>query len=160
MLGTITFVVIFSILSLVTHIPELRGAVAFDRSVSAEGSFIAQSVAALMLHSGAGTFFVTALYSFVLSVNIVLLYEYYKRFGVVLKKTSPAGILGAVFGMLGIGCAACGTLVLTAALSMIGLSWILLLLPFNGLEIYVIGIIILLISAYKLYMALTKPLVC
>ena len=159
-LGTITFVVIFSIISLVTHIPEIKGAIAFDNALSARGSFIIQTVIALLLHSGMGTFFVTVLYSFVLSVNVVLLYEYYHRFGIVLKKTSPAGMFGAAFGILGIGCAACGTLALTAALSMIGLSWIVLLLPFKGLEVYAIGIVILLISAHRLYRAINKPMTC
>lgn len=72
--------------------------------------------------------------------------------GIVLSKLSimrKQGKLGFVFGagvisLVSAGCAACGL----SLLSLIGLSSVLALLPFHGIEFYIISIIVLIICLY------------
>ena len=151
---------IFLVLSLITHVAELSDALRFDRDFKTGGTLVFSTVISLITHSTSGTFIATALYSIIFALNIHLLIRYYKKHGSLLRSTSSAGAVGAVIGMLGIGCAACGTLALTAALSLIGLGSLLVLLPFNGQEIYYLGIVILIFSSLKLKRMIDKPLVC
>lgn len=71
-----------------------------------------------------------------------------------------SGVLGTLAGLLGLGCAACGTFVLSPLLVTIGAGGLLTLLPFGGEELKYIGIILLLLSAYLLARDVNKPVVC
>lgn len=69
------------------------------------------------------------------------------------RKKSPTGILWWIIGILTVGCPACS---ITIA-SVVGLSALMILLPFKGLEIKVIAIILL---AYASYMTIRDLTVC
>lgn len=68
--------------------------------------------------------------------------------------------LGLIFAFLGIGCAACGTALLSVVLSFFGFSTMLSVLPYKGEEIGYIGILILCIATYVLAQKVTAPNVC
>ena len=59
-----------------------------------------------------------------------------------------SGALGVVLGVLGAGCAACGSAVLLGVLSLFGVSTSLLFLPLDGLEFAVGALIVLTLSIY------------
>lgn len=75
---------------------------------------------------------------------------------------SAAGtsVLGTSLGILGVGCASCGSVILAAFFGIASSASWLIRLPFRGLEFNLLGIVLL---AYALVMAgrkLSKPLAC
>lgn len=74
-------------------------------------------------------------------------------------------LLGATSGgmlaaLLGIGCIACGPLLLGSIFSLVGAGGILLLLPLHGAELGVIAFFLLLYALYSVQKVITAPLVC
>lgn len=67
------------------------------------------------------------------------------------------GTLGAAVGTAGAGCAACGPTVLAGLLSAIGLTGVLSLLPFHGLELLVLGALLLLLSLHRTAATMAAP---
>jgi len=60
------------------------------------------------------------------------------------------GALGVLLGALGAGCAACGSAVLVGLLSLVGAGGLVLLLPFEGLELSALALVALGLSMYWL----------
>lgn len=94
-------------------------------------------------------------------VNVALL-AYYIR-----KRQSPGigsnatlSVGGLVSGVFGIGCAACGTFILTSVLSAFGAVGILSFLPFGGEEFGFLGVGLLVYSTYMILKKIDDPLVC
>lgn len=73
---------------------------------------------------------------------------------------AAAGASGIVAGALGIGCAACGSLVLMSFIGTVGGIGALAVLPLRGGEFGVLGVALLGYSTYLLVRQITKPLVC
>jgi hypothetical protein len=71
-----------------------------------------------------------------------------------------AGFGGLVSGFFGIGCAACGTLILGPVLTLIGAGGLLALLPFGGEEFGFIGVGLLGFSIFLIAKKITTPAVC
>jgi len=94
-------------------------------------------------------------------VNIALL-SYYVHDKRVARAGSGAavGVGGLISGIFGIGCAACGTVLLTPLLAVFGASGFLVLLPLGGEEFGFIGIGLLLYSSYILLHKVNEPLTC
>lgn len=67
-----------------------------------------------------------------------------------------AGTAGIALGTLGAGCAACGTTVLAGVLSAFGLSSVLVLLPWEGIELLVLGVLGMLVSIHHVTAALAR----
>ncbi len=80
------------------------------------------------------------------------------------QRANSAGVASGFFGtlvsILGLGCAACGSLALSPLLVTIGAGGLLASLPFGGEELKYIGIVLLIVSAYLLTRDLKKPAVC
>ena len=93
-------------------------------------------------------------------INISLAYTYMKIRGEVILKSGLYSGIGLVFAFLGIGCAACGTALLSVILGFFGFSTMLALLPYQGAEIGYVGIIFLLIATYVLAKKVSAPNVC
>jgi hypothetical protein len=67
---------------------------------------------------------------------------------------------GLAIGLFGVGCAACGTLVLGPALTFIGASTLITMLPFGGEEFGVLGIAMLGLSLVLSARMMGRPIVC
>lgn len=67
-----------------------------------------------------------------------------------------AGTAGIALGTLGAGCAACGTTVLSGVLSAFGLSSVLVLLPWEGTELLVVGVLGMLVSIHHVSASLAR----
>jgi len=95
-------------------------------------------------------------------VNIALLTFYIRRRKSSTRQTkihlSSAG--GTIAAVLGIGCAACGSVVLTAVVGLAVSGWILSILPLRGLEFGLVGMTLLGLSVYYLSKKINDPLVC
>ena len=70
------------------------------------------------------------------------------------------GFLGIASGVLGMGCAACGSFLLTSILSLFGASWLLAYLPLAGGEFGILGVILLAVALYLTAKKIQNPAVC
>lgn len=146
----------FSLLSQVLH-PDSAG------SITEKANFL------WSLYGSIGTNFslVSATYTIAIAilfgVNISLLAYYIARMRGGVRRvgsTSAAGIGGLVSGIFGIGCAACGTFILTSVLAVFGATGFLAFLPFGGEEFGFLGVLLLIYSIYILTKKINDPLVC
>lgn len=95
-------------------------------------------------------------------IDIALLVFYVRR-----RQAGSAGLSaewnslgGLISGVLGVGCAACGSVILTSIFAAFGAGGLLLLLPLHGAEFGLIGILFLLASIFQLAKRINDPLVC
>lgn len=63
---------------------------------------------------------------------------------------SGGSLVGVALGVIGAGCAACGSVLLIGVLSLFGASGLILLFPYDGLELSVLASVALLLSTYWL----------
>ncbi|MCB9818367.1 hypothetical protein H6787_02670 [Candidatus Nomurabacteria bacterium] len=144
---------------------QLIGVVLFSDTASAleKANFL------FSLYGSIGTNFTlvsassTVVIAILFGINVTLLLYYIRKVRDAvsnLRSTGAAGISGLISGVLGIGCAACGTFVLTSVLALIGAGALVTYLPFKGVEFGFIGIGLLLYSTYSLIRKINSPLVC
>ncbi len=105
----------------------------------------------------------TILVSLLFALNLVLFVYYVKKQRALFKGSAPvvgnsAG--GLVAGFLGIGCATCGTFVLTTVLSFVGAGAILTYLPLRGQELGILAVLLLMYSIYAILSKIQEPVVC
>lgn len=77
--------------------------------------------------------------------------------GKALAVTTSGGVLATFFG---VGCAACGSLLLGGLLAALGGSGFLLLLPLHGGEFGIVAVVLLVFAIYSLAKIITTPAVC
>jgi hypothetical protein len=82
-------------------------------------------------------------------VNLSML-TYQLRENRVRLREGSGSVAGMVLGVLGAGCAACGTAVLAGVLSIFGAAGALTVLPFDGLEFSFVALVLLVLSIYWL----------
>lgn len=80
-------------------------------------------------------------------INIALLF-YYIRKRASFFSGSTAGFLGMLSAIVGIGCASCGSVLLTSLIGLSASSAIINFLPLKGIEFNVLAITLLLYSTY------------
>ncbi len=85
-----------------------------------------------------------------------MLVYYVRKKGKLLGGGGITGFFGVVAGVLGSGCAACGSIVL----SFLGLTGAIAFLPFDGYELPWISIILLLSSIYLVYRGIKQKNIC
>lgn len=71
-----------------------------------------------------------------------------------------AGILGAIVGMAGVGCAACGSILLSSFFGFGATAAIVGALPFGGAEFAVVGVAVLVIAIYTVARKIANPDAC
>ncbi len=110
----------------------------------------------------------SAFYIFTISllagVNLALFVFYIRdrqtSFKVKMNKEGALSIGGMISGFLGLGCAACGTFVLSAVLSFFGFGAVLTFLPLKGAEIGLIGILFMVYATFILIKKIREPKIC
>ncbi len=90
----------------------------------------------------------------------VSLLIYYVRQTAQIQQSMGMSALGVATSMLGVGCASCGSVVLTSLIGFGSATAILGFLPFRGQEFGFIGISILLLSIVYTMKKINQPLVC
>lgn len=76
------------------------------------------------------------------------------------KSGITTGFLGIGSSVLGVGCAACGSLLLMSSVLSIGATSLLAYFPLKGSEFGILGVILLSISIYLVAKKIQNPVVC
>jgi hypothetical protein len=160
----VTSLVIFFILSFAAILyPNLKLVREIWASAGSQDAFL---LAKGLLFSASTSFGVLSLIfifliSFLFAVNLSLLIYYISLQTKRASKTELGkSTFGLVLGIIGVGCASCGSLLLLSFLSLVGAGGILSILPLHGQEFGLIGIAILLYSNYSVIKKINAPLVC
>ena len=90
----------------------------------------------------------------------VSLLVYYLRQTARIQQSMGMSALGVAASMLGVGCASCGSVVLTSLIGFGSATAILGFLPFRGLEFSIMGMGILLLAIHFTLKKINDPLVC
>lgn len=93
------------------------------------------------------------------AINIVMMIFYIRR-RISLEKKTGVGLLGIILGFLGVGCASCGSLLLSSIFGLAATTSFIGILPFRGLEFGILGIFMLLFSTYLIAKKIQNPLLC
>lgn len=94
-------------------------------------------------------------------INVSMIIYFLRRRVDEVKQTGLAtGLFGITSGVIGMGCAACGSFLLTSILSLVGASGILAFLPLNGGEFGILGVILLGMSLYTIAKKIQDPAIC
>jgi hypothetical protein len=122
---------------------------------------------ALSLLGGIGTNFTTLSASYTIAIAILfgiivamIVYLVRKKQAQLGSNTVATGLGGTGSGILGIGCAACGSFLLMTILSSFGAAGALALLPLKGGEFGVVSVILLAISLALISRKIIEPLIC
>lgn len=83
----------------------------------------------------------------------------YLRRRVGLERSTGTSVLGIVVSVIGIGCASCGSIILTSLFGIGALSFTAIL-PLNGVEFSILGILLLLYSFFSIANKYSNPLAC
>lgn len=89
-------------------------------------------------------------------VNFALIERYMRR-QVRLHQAAGASVIGVLVGLLGVGCAACGSALFA---SLLGTGGALAVLPLRGQEFSWVGIVLVIISTFSLARKLVEPEAC
>lgn len=98
---------------------------------------------------------VTLLVSALFGANMALLVWLLKR-RYALGREAGASVFGTVLGLIGVGCASCGSVI---AAALVGTAFVAMM-PLRGLEFGLLGILVLMFSAYLTAKAIVRPAVC
>lgn len=119
------------------------------------------------LLGGIGTNFSTLSASYTIAIAILfginiamVVYFLKKRREQIKREGLIAEIGGVTSGALGIGCAACGSFLLSTILASFGAAGALAILPLKGGEFGILSIILLVVSIGLISKQITKPLIC
>lgn len=162
LIATVISVVIFV---LTTWLPNIR--LLFSVWTNSSISFRDKFTLPLRLTESITTNFtrLSASYTVVIAVLVginvaFIVYLIRKRKGLVAKGGLTAGAFGMITGVLGVGCAACGSLILSGIVGTAAGASILALLPLRGGEFGIIGVVFLGVTTYLLAKQINKPLLC
>lgn len=102
----------------------------------------------------------TVLISILFGIYIAMMtYFLRRRIKDVAQGGIATGFLGVTSGVLGVGCAACGSFLLTS-LTLFGAGGVLTFLPLGGSEFGIIGVILLGLAVYMTAKKIQDPQVC
>lgn len=106
---------------------------------------------------------VTVLVSILFGLNVALLTYYIRMMrgsGRTVRQVEALSIAGLASGFFGIGCAVCGSVILTSLLGLFGAGGLLLFLPYGGEEFSVLAVLMLGYSLVLLGRRIEKGRVC
>lgn len=103
----------------------------------------------------------TIIIALLFGINIALFVHYVRaRKSPDANRGAVAGIGGAISGMFGIGCAACGTFILSWVLGLVGAAGLISFLPLGGEEFGILGVLLLTLSVYMIAKKVSEAPTC
>lgn len=90
----------------------------------------------------------------------VAMFVFYLRKRVIMQKAAGTSVLGIISGLVGVGCASCGSVLLSSIFGIGATSSFVGLFPLKGAEFGILGIILLLVSNYLIARKLQDPFTC
>ena len=121
--------------------------------------FLWNSLGAITTEFSASSATLLVFISVLFGLNIALTVYYFKR-RITLQKAGGTSIAGIIAGLIGIGCASCGSVILSTFLGVGATAAFTGFLPFGGQEFSILAIIILVWSLYVTGKKIADPLVC
>ncbi len=158
-------VIAVAVFAFAVWLPNFKLIVTIITSSSVSFAEAVAVIFGLFLSIGTNFTVVSASYTIAIAVlfgiNIALL-KYYilarkSSFG---GKGGAMGIGGLISGVFGIGCAACGTFILTSALALFGAAGAVAFLPFGGEEFGFLGVFLIGYATYWTAKKIEEPIVC
>jgi hypothetical protein len=103
----------------------------------------------------------TVAVSILLGMNVAMTVFFLQRRIVSIQQRGlAAGVLGIISGMLGVGCAACGSYILTILLAWFGAGALIKVLPLSGGEFGILAVALLVVSLAMTARQIESPFVC
>lgn len=167
--GNFRYAAIAAIISLMTFVfsvwlrnfrllVEVFGSAAIP--LSDKLSLFAKFLAGAGSSVGLFSFLLIILTSVLFGVNASLIIYYFARKRNVPKKEGIAAAGGLAGGILGIGCASCGSFILTSLLASFGASGALAFFPLGGAEFGILGVFLLATSIFLICKNIPPEAVC
>lgn len=103
--------------------------------------------------------FLTVLTSLLVGINTAIL-VYYVSLRVRFRQVYGVGAIALIFGILGVGCGACGSVILVSIFGLTVATGITGVLPLKGLEFSLLSIVILIGSILYIARSMQRPLTC
>jgi hypothetical protein len=150
------FAVWFPNISLIVEVMGHPG-ISFSQKLDLPISLLGSIATNFTLLSASYTVAIALLFGVNLAMTIYFLR---RKISEVRQSGVVTGFIGLTSGVLGVGCAACGSLLLTSGLSLVGASGILAFLPLAGGEFGILGVILLLASIYLIAKQIQNPAIC
>ena len=92
---------------------------------------------------------VLVLVSLLVGVNIAMVVYHFREHELGARE-GTGSLAGVLLGIVGAGCAACGTAIIAGILTLVGLGGVLTLLPLDGLEFALLALVAVLLSIFWL----------
>ena len=105
-------------------------------------------------------FFLVSVGAVLGALVITLLIVYGKIRKEAVTKDEILGGVALFLTILGVGCSACGAILLNTILGFVGISSLLTYFPYHGVEIGYLGLILLLYLIYSLSIRIANPYTC
>ncbi|RMD60841.1 hypothetical protein D6833_09045 [Candidatus Parcubacteria bacterium] len=99
----------------------------------------------------------SAAMSVLFGINIAVLWHLRAENKKLRAKGGAAALGGTIAGILGVGCASCGSILLTSILASFGATGLIALFPLRGQEFAIVSIVLLLISLSGLLKSAALP---
>lgn len=139
----------------------LMKSVIFSESISFFDKFIFlwNSLGAIQTNFTSFAAFMLIAVSILLGVNMSMVVYYFRK-RIAFQKASGGGIVGVLLGLVGVGCASCGSIVLSSLIGVGAAASFVGFLPLKGQEFSILSIIVLLFALYITAKKASDPLVC
>lgn len=122
-------------------------------------AFLWNSLGAITTNFSGSSATLLVVISVLFGLNISLTVYYFKR-RITFQKAGGMSVAGMLVGLIGIGCASCGSVILSTFLGVGAAAAFTGFLPFGGQEFSILAIIILVVSLYVTGKKIADPLVC
>lgn len=121
--------------------------------------FLWNSIGAIQTNFTLLSAFLLIFVSILVGLNMGIMVYYFKQ-RIAFRKASGSGIAGLLLGFVGVGCASCGSILLSSLIGVAAAASFIGFLPFKGLEFSFLSILILIFSLYITAKKASDPLVC
>lgn len=102
----------------------------------------------------------TILIAILVGVNVAMIVYLVRKRGMIGQKGAVLGVGGITSGALGVGCAACGSFLLSTILASMGAAGAIALLPLKGGELGILSVALLGVTLGIVSNKIAEPLVC
>lgn len=157
------FTVFITTILLAIWLPNLsflkHTAVSSDYTITQKLTLFFASFGALDTNFTAFSRTTTIIIAVMFAVNIVLVVAYFRRIAK-LHQAAGLGIIGIFMGLTGIGCVACGSVLLSSIFGVVATAGFIGILPLGGQEFSIASIIILGFSIFLTVKKLREPVLC
>ncbi|MSU45481.1 MAG: hypothetical protein EXS47_02535 [Candidatus Zambryskibacteria bacterium] len=160
----LTVVVSLAVFTIFVWLPNIRlivdvftsTDVSFVSKVKLPVSLLGSITTNFTFLSATYTLLIAILFGIYISITTYFLKHRIKEVG---QSGVGVGFLGFMSGILGVGCAACGSFILTSVI-LFGGAGVLTFLPLGGSEFGIVGVMLIAIAIYMTAKKIKDPLVC